>query len=167
MLSAKIPVSRENWVNFCCRTSLTSGVRPADNDQLSALFTNYFSKKHMYIILGTYCKACWESQMSPPSSWWCESQRSHHTQHPQNACRCHCSKLKKIKNKGANIHLISCFPFPACFCGSHSPWLWKVKRPGVSVFLARWVILQQVPSALSKHTKKGKKKCSDSSVTSL
>lgn len=31
-----------------------------------------------------------------------------------------------------------------------SPWLWKVKRPGVSVFLARLVILQQSPSVLQE-----------------
>lgn len=38
----------------------------------------------------------------------------------------------------------------SCPCGLYSPWLWKVKRPGVSVFLARWVILQHVPSALKQ-----------------
>lgn len=33
----------------------------------------------------------------------------------------------------------------------YSPWLRKVKRPGVSVFFARWVILQQVPSELKEN----------------
>lgn len=46
------------------------------------------------------------------------------------------------------------FAFCGCLGCEHerlsSPWLWKVKRPAVSVFLARWVILQQLFSALQK-----------------
>lgn len=30
MLSARMPVSRENCLNFCCRVTVTSGVRPAN-----------------------------------------------------------------------------------------------------------------------------------------
>lgn len=41
-----------------------------------------------------------------------------------------------------------------CVC-LYSLWLWKVKRPGVSVLFAKWVNLQQTPSSLETEKKKG------------
>lgn len=96
----------------------------------------------------TYCKAYWGPQTLRPLSWWCGPQHSHRTGRQQCACHCHCSKLMKAEKHrlGYLVWVLCSCLFLCVLCSLR---LWKVKRPGVSVLLARWVILQQVPSALT------------------
>lgn len=114
MLSGRMPVSRENCVNFCCSTALASAVRPAKHRMgcfnFHQILTHCTMLSHIVWLIQTYCKACWGPQTLRPLSWQCGPERSHRTQRQQRACRCHCSKLMK-----AEINRSDCWIF-VCVC---------------------------------------------------
>lgn len=97
MFSSRMPVSKENCLNFSFKSSVISAVRPVIMTH-SRVRSAYICEKHfIYTVCkaSSYCKVCWEPQTHLPWSWWCERPRSRQIWRQPRACHCHLPNLIK------------------------------------------------------------------------